>query len=79
MTLETIVRDQLQDLELKVQVWNDEERERVQYMMEQVEAHNQWMAENRRRLTGLRGGIEALQLILQKADALGEDIHGDSE
>lgn len=79
MTLETIIRDQLQDLELKVQVWNDEERERVQYMMEQVEAHNQWMAENRHRLTGLRGGIEALQLILQKADALGEDIHGDSE
>jgi len=42
-------------------------------------AFYQWMAENRHRLTGLRGGIEALQLILQKADALGEDIHGDSE
>lgn len=79
MSIETIIRNHLITLETQEQEMLTEQEERVSFIREQVEAHNRWMAEHRHHLAGLRGGIETLTIILQKTDALEEDIHGDSE
>ncbi len=72
--LETMLREQLVDLESKVELRKAEQEIRIADITEQVNDHNQWMAKSRQTITAMQGGIETIHFLLHKLETQQKEV-----